>query len=84
MKDENKMNVNINPISTPILYTDMFFINVNEDGVTLDICQKVGASDQFHVVARVGMSREHAKKFVQKLSEIMALTTAHAQTGKEN
>jgi hypothetical protein len=84
MKDEEKLNININPVTTPILYTDMFFINVNEDGVSLDVCQKMGATAQYQVVARIGMSREHAKKFVQKLSEIMALTTAHAKTGEEN
>lgn len=82
-KSQEKININISP-DTKILYTDMVFMNVNEDGVTLDVCQKVGNSNQFQVVSRIGMSRIHAEKFVKKLSEILALTMGQAQTGKKN
>lgn len=78
------LNINVDPHHTSILYTDMVFMNVNEDGVTLDICQKIGNSNQVQVVSRIGMSREHAKKFVKKLSEILALSQAQSQTGERN
>ncbi len=82
--EEQQFQVSVNPEKTPIMYTDTVFMNVNDDGVTLDICQKVGNSTQLQVVTRIGMSREHAHKFVKKLSEILALTHGHSQTGEKN
>jgi hypothetical protein len=81
---EQPLNVNIDPSQTPILYTDMIFISTNEDGVTFDVCQKAGNLNQLQVVSRLGMSREHAVKLAKKLSEVLALTTAHSKTGEEN
>lgn len=83
-KKEENINININPQTSPILYTDMIFMNVNDDGVTFDVCQKTGSSNQANVVSRIGMSRQHAEKFVKKLSEILALTAGHSQTGEKN
>ncbi len=82
--EEQKLQVNLNPEKVSILYTDTVFMNVNDDGVTLDICQKVGNSSQLQVVSRIGMSRDHANKFVKKLSEILALTHGHSQTASKN
>ncbi len=82
--DEAQFQVNLNPEKVSILYTDTVFMNVNDDGVTLDICQKVGNSTQLQVVSRIGMSREHANKFVKKLSEILALTHGHSDTRNKN
>lgn len=84
--DDNNTDfqVKLNPETVQVLYTDTIFMNVNDDGVTFDICQKVGNSNQLQVVSRVGMSRDHAQKFVKKLSEILALTVGRSQThGKE-
>lgn len=78
------VNVNVDPNSTPILYTDMVYMHVNEDGVTFDICQRVGSGNQFQVATRVGMSRSHAQKFAKKLSETLALTAGQSQTGEKN
>ncbi len=78
--DEKQLSVNLNPEKTTILYTDTIFMNANDDGVIIDICQKVGNSNQVQVVSRIGMSREHAQKFVKKLSEILALTHGHTKT----
>ncbi len=80
----NNPSINLNPENTKILYTDMIYININEDGTTLDICQKVGPTEQFHVVARIGMSRSHAEKLATELSRTLALTSARGTTGKEN
>lgn len=83
-KKQDEQNIQVNLPNIPILYTDMIFMNVNEDGVVIDVCQK-GGLNQANVVTRVGMSRDHAKKFVKKLGEILALTTAHTHTTeKEN
>lgn len=60
----------------------MIFMNVNEDGVIIDVCQKSGAPNQYQVVSRIGMSKDHAKKFVKKFSEILALTTARSTSSE--
>ena len=83
-EEKTQSSINLNPENTKILYTDMIYMNINEDGVTLDVCQKVGPTNQFHVVSRIGMSREHAKKLTTELSKILALTSARGTTGEEN
>ncbi len=83
-KEDQQFQINLNPEKVNILYTDTVFMNVNDDGVTFDICQKVGNSNQLQVVSRIGMSRDHAHKFVKKLSEILALTHGHSQTREKN
>lgn len=82
--EEQQFQVNLNPEKSQILYTDSIFMNVNDDGVIFDVCQKVGSSNQMQVVSRIGMSRSHANKFVKKLSEILALTHGHSRTGDKN
>jgi hypothetical protein len=82
--DKNKqeqLNININLDTTPILYTDNIILSTNEDGFIMDVCQKIGASNQLRVVARIGMSRVHAKKLVEKMGKLLALTEGKSQTG---
>lgn len=74
-KNQNH-DIQVNMTNIPILYTDMVFMNANDDGVIIDVCQKGAPPHQYQVVSRIGMSREHAKKFVKKLSEIIALSNA--------
>jgi len=80
------MAMNINPVTTPVLYTDNIIITTNEDGVVLDVSQRVGSTNQANVITRVGMSRTHAKKFAKELGRILAMTEGAVQTGsqKEN
>lgn len=58
----------------PILYTDNVVMTTNDDGVILDVCQRTLGSKNFRVIIRLGMSREHAKKFVVKFSRLLAMT----------
>lgn len=71
-KLDQKVSLNINLDTTPILYTDNIFMTVNKFGLILDVGQKVG--DQIRIVARLGMSREHAKKFVTELGKLLVVT----------
>ncbi len=82
MAKEESQNIQVNVPNIPVLYTDMIFMNVNEDGVIIDVCQKAGAPNQYQVVSRIGMSKDHAKKFVKKFSEILVLTTAHSKSSE--
>lgn len=76
------MNVNINLDTTPIYYTDNISLSVNEDGIVLDFMQKLGPTNQLRVVARVGMSREHAKKFYKILGDQLKLVEGQVATAK--
>lgn len=77
------MNVNLNPVTTPVLYTDNVLMTTNEDGVVLDVSQRVGSTNQAQVVARIGMSREQAKKFVKELGRILAMTEGNTSSSKK-
>lgn len=83
-KQEQEVSVNVNLDTTPILYTDNVFMTTNEDGVVLDVGQKLGSTNQLRIVSRIGMSREHAKKFVKELGKLLAVTEGQKQTGNKN
>lgn len=84
-KDENQpgVNLNVNLDTTPILYTDSIFMTTNPDGVVLDITQRLGSTNQARIVARVGMSRDHAKRFVSELGKLLLTTEGTVQTGEK-
>ncbi len=81
-KQKKSINVSFNPDSTPILYTDNINMDINDSGVVLNVMQRTGPV-QARIVTRVGMSREHAKKFASKLSELLLLSEGKLQTGKD-
>jgi len=78
---ENEMQININLDTTPILYTDNVLMTVNDDGLVLDIAQKLGPSKTARIVSRIGMSRTHAEKLVQELGKLLAMTKGQKKTG---
>ncbi len=81
--DKNQgLEVSVNPDTTPVVYTDNVQMVANEDGVVLDIGQRLGATNQIRIVSRVGMSREHAKKLIKALSDVLDSTSGQSQTGK--
>jgi len=72
MDDKNKqagINVNIDPVRTPILYADAIRVNSNENGVVLDIAQTITGTNQAIVVSRIGLSKEHAEKLAKAIIE---------------
>jgi hypothetical protein len=79
-----EMAVNVNLDTTPIFYTDNVIITVNPDGVVLDVTQRLANTNQIRVVSRVGMSREHGKKFAGELGRLLAITEGQAKTGDKN
>lgn len=81
-QNNNQVAVNVNLDTTPILYTDTVMMYTNEDGVVLDVLQRVGSANQMRIVSRLGMSRSHAKKLVTELGKLIALTEGSSQTGK--
>lgn len=79
------ISINVNLDTTPVLFTDNVFMTTNEDGVVLDVAQKLGSTNQIRIVSRIGMSRSHAKKFVKELGKLLAMTEGSNQSGaKQN
>lgn len=81
--EQSSYAVNVNLDTTPILYTDNIFMSTNPYGLVLDVCQKIGSSNQFRIVGRIGMSREHAKKFLEEMGKLLAMTDGQRETGKK-
>lgn len=77
------VQISVNLDTTPILYTDSIAMTTNPDGVVMDVMQRLGPSNQVRVVARIGMSREHAKKFVSELGKLLIQTEGQTQTGNK-
>lgn len=81
---QQQVAINLNLDTTPILYTDNIFMTTNEDGITLEVGQKIIGSDQIRIVSRIGMSRSHAKKFLAEMGKLLAMTEGQGQTGEES
>ena len=81
--DDKQVQVSVNLDNTPILYTDGIQMTANEDGIVLDVMQKLGNTNQQRVVARIGMSLSHAKKFANLLSQMANKPEGMKMTGKK-
>lgn len=86
MDEENKnkgTNININLDTTPILYTDNVLISVNPSGIVLDFSQQIATTNQARIVARVGMSKEHGKKFVEQMEAMLKVAEGQTQSAEK-
>ena len=59
------------PMDIRVVYTDMVHVMVNNYGVVMNFIQNSGPNNQPLAVARVGMSREHAKSVIQILQQTL-------------
>ncbi len=66
--DEKQISISI-PSDKPILYTDRVHVISSDYGVVLNFIQSVGPNGPAQVVSRVGMSRDHAKNFLEALKK---------------
>jgi hypothetical protein len=71
-QNQNNIQLGVDFVKTPILYTDSINISTNEFGVVLDIIQGIAGANQAFVVARIGMSKEHAKKLITIIADKLA------------
>lgn len=62
------VQVNV-PANLPILYTDSIWATASQYGIVLDFAQGMGPTNSQNVVARVGLSYDHAKELVKLLSK---------------
>lgn len=59
------------PVDLRVVYTDMVNISVNNYGVVMNFLQGGGGDSQPLAVARVGMSKEHARKVLEVLDQTL-------------
>jgi hypothetical protein len=68
-QEQKQMAINIDAKNNPVLYCDSFFVGSTEYGITFDFAQRVGPTNQQQVVARVGMSFDHARKIIEVIQD---------------
>lgn len=66
-------------LDNKVMFTDSVDIVVNNYGVVMNFMQGAGANHPQQCVARVGMSREHAKSVMQILKMTLEQTEKHQQ-----
>ncbi len=59
------------PSDNRVIYTDMLHVMVNDYGLVMNFMQGTGANNQNIIVARVGMSKEHAKSVIEVLQKTL-------------
>ena len=69
---QNQLKIGTDPGRTPILYADAIVVNADDNGIILDVAQRITGTDQAFVVARIGMSKEHAKKLATIIADKLA------------
>lgn len=57
------------PDTLQVLYSDSAFITSGPYGLVFDFAQKLGSTTNENVVARIGLSVQHAKAFLKILSQ---------------
>jgi transcriptional regulator with XRE-family HTH domain len=69
--EKNAPNFNIDPNRTPVLYADNVSLKSNANGVVFDFAQQVGPTNQYNIVSRIGMSKDHAKQVAEHLEALL-------------
>ncbi len=64
--------VMVMPMDARVAYTDMVHVMVNNYGVVINFMQGGGPGNQPLAVARLGMSKEHAKSVLEVLQRTLA------------
>lgn len=59
------------PIDARIVYSDMVHVMVNNYGVIMNFMQGAGPNNQNLAIARIGMSKEHAKSVLEVLQKTL-------------
>lgn len=60
--------ISVDPVKSPVLYTDAVIVSSSEYGLVLNIAQQLDGEHQ-QVVSRIGMSFEHAKKLLAVMND---------------
>jgi hypothetical protein len=75
LKDQpQNININLAADKVQILYTDSVFITSNNYGIVFNVGQSIDDKNQ-QIVARIGMSKDHAKALFEVLGKHLAMIT---------
>lgn len=72
IRADNTSSLVVLPVDTRITYTDMLNVMVNDYGVVMNFLQGAGPNHQPLIVARLGMSKEHARSIIELLQKTLA------------
>ncbi len=78
VNDNMRQTAFVMPMDIRVVYTDMVHVMVNNYGVVMNFIQNSGPNNQPLAVARVGMSREHAKSVINILQQTLAQADGQA------
>ncbi len=67
------------PMDLRVVYTDMVHVMINDFGVIMNFMQGAGQGNQPLAVARIGMSKEHAKSVLEILDKSLKQAEQHKQ-----
>lgn len=67
--NKQQVNVNIDPLKTPVYYADGYVISSNQHVVTFNFMQDTPNPSQKHVVSRVALTRAQAKELLRNLND---------------
>lgn len=81
--EKNGPSLNLDPNKTPVLYADSVYIKSDNHGVVLDFAQQIGPSNQYSVVARIGISKDHAQDLIEHLEGLLK-AEGNSSTKKTN
>lgn len=78
-----QQGVMVMPGDARIVYTDMVHVMVNNFGVVMNFLQGAGPQMQPLAIARIGMSREHAKSVLEVLKKTLEQSEHNHQPPKQ-
>ena len=82
-KPAEGFNLNINAQTTPVYFSDHIQMTSSDNGIVFDVGQRVLNTNQIAVVCRFAVNREHAKRLLKSLGEVLALTEGQVMTVKK-
>lgn len=69
--NQMKQTAFVMPMDVRVVYTDMVHVMVNNYGVVMNFMQNSGPNNQPLAIARVGMSKEHARSVLEVLQQTL-------------
>lgn len=79
---DTQIDENYGYAEQPIIYTDMVHISANHYGVIINFLQGLGVNGKPTPVARLGMSREHARSILEVLRRTLDMADNHNPAAK--
>lgn len=70
------------PVGSQTLYSDVVNITVTPHGFVLNFAQQLGPTNQYVIVSRIGMSKEHVESLIKVLKGLLVKASGKKATRK--